>query len=67
MDEGAQIVEEFLNSWTTSLANTAASGDDVEMEDGDGDEKMLYLKKSYSIYKDRIEANPWCKEVLASL
>ena len=67
MDIGSNVVEEFLLAYAKSL------GEDVPMQDADGDgdadveDQIAKLRACYAEFKPRIENNPWCKTVLAEL
>ncbi|KAF8310100.1 putative DNA mismatch repair protein MSH2 [Clavulina sp. PMI_390] len=67
MDDGAKLVEEFLQSWAAS--QSVQDGDDVVMEDADSQaaRKLKSLQTCYAQYKDRLEANPWCMDIIESL
>lgn len=71
MEEGARLVEEFLDSWTKA-AGTTTDGEDVVMGDPDavvGNDalELNRLRECYEKYQSRLEANPWCREVMQSL
>lgn len=71
MEEGAALVEEFLESWA-KIGETIADGEDVVMEDahaaqGNDALELRHLQECYEKYRPRLEANPWCHEVMQSL
>lgn len=74
MDEGAVLVEEFLKAWAAGGgASSSQDGDDVVMQDGSAgsdsvEEKQLkHLQDCYARFRPKLEANPWCREVLQAL
>lgn len=75
MDEGAKLVEEFLQAWVAGNTPTT-DGEDAVMQDaeastgGGGDEdarRIKNLEETYARYKSKLEANPWCQEIMQSL
>ena len=71
MEDGAKLVEAFMESWMKG-SRSSTDGEDVVMEDanavGANDAAELkHLQECYEKYRPRLEANPWCREVMQSL
>jgi len=41
--------------------------DDDSLEDGDPTEQIAELRRCFEEFKPKLEANPWCQSLLASL
>ncbi|KAF8327747.1 putative DNA mismatch repair protein MSH2 [Cantharellus anzutake] len=69
MEEGAKLVEEVFRTWTAQ--KSGQTGEDVVMSEAiEGDENAAQLQQLRAIfdqYRPRIEANPWCREIIESL
>lgn len=59
------MVEDMLRAWT---AMCSADGDDVVMDDGEAvDREFDVLRQCVEEYRERIDANPWIRELVATL
>lgn len=72
MDEGAQLVEEFLQAWIAGDGSVTKDGEDAVMQDADGEDdedgrRAKNLEETYARYRTKLEANPWCREIMQSL
>jgi len=75
METGAALVEEILRTWAAESAPTSEQvGEDTVMAEVDSApagatkaEELAVLKRVFARYKDRIDGNAWCREVLESL
>ncbi|EJD43340.1 DNA mismatch repair protein [Auricularia subglabra TFB-10046 SS5] len=67
IDAGTRLMQEMLSTWLAQHPGTATQGDDgdVVMEDATAD--IDALKQCYEQYRLELEANPWCRSVLAGL
>lgn len=66
IDAGTSLMQQMLSSWVEQHPATgAADGEDVEMDDSAAE--LDTLKKCYEQYRTELEANPWCRSVLAGL
>ncbi|RDB16061.1 DNA mismatch repair protein msh-2 [Hypsizygus marmoreus] len=65
-EEGLQIMEEFLHTWSSQMQGT--DGEDVVMADDDQDPEtqLQDLKKCMEEFRPRIEKNRWLQSVLTS-
>ncbi|KAI0073650.1 DNA mismatch repair protein [Panus rudis PR-1116 ss-1] len=67
VEEGNKLIEEMLRTWSSQQ-----DGEDVVMADEDHSEEdaeaqLEELRKCFSQYRSKIEANPWARSVVASL
>ncbi|KAF9508136.1 hypothetical protein BS47DRAFT_1398014 [Hydnum rufescens UP504] len=73
IEEGAKLVEEVLRTWSSTAKNgaTVSDGDaDVVMGEVNMDDdvrELHHLKACFERFKPQIEANGWCRDILASL
>lgn len=66
-EEGLQIMEEFLRTWSSH--SSINDGEDVVMTDADqgADAQLQDLRKCLEEFRPRIEKNCWLQSVLSSL
>ncbi|KDQ06534.1 hypothetical protein BOTBODRAFT_140987 [Botryobasidium botryosum FD-172 SS1] len=74
-DEGSAIVQEFLRTWASRVAQDDDDGD-VAMADAGAtsagpepspERQLEILKTCFDEFRPRIESNAWCQTLLASL
>lgn len=59
------MVDEFLATWAARLPSSAAEGGDGdEVMKASKDEEMKVLREVAAEFKERIEENPYTKELL---
>ncbi|KZV87734.1 DNA mismatch repair protein [Exidia glandulosa HHB12029] len=71
IDAGTRLMQQMFAAWLEQHPDPTAAGDgeDVTMDMDDvGDAAELdTLKQCYEQYRTELEANPWCRSVLAGL
>jgi DNA mismatch repair protein MSH2 len=64
-EEGMQIVEDMLRTWTS---RTAASQDAMDVDEGDGgfnvDAELVALRSCFEEFKPKIDGNTWVQTML---
>ncbi|EMD34794.1 hypothetical protein CERSUDRAFT_125339 [Gelatoporia subvermispora B] len=67
VEEGTQLVEEFLRTWAAHTP--ATDGEDIVMADEDTSPEAQFeeLRKCVEQFRPRMEGNAWVQNVLASL
>ena len=63
MEEGIQIVEELLRTWTES----GTDDEDVVMDDVSADVQLEELRRCAEAFRPRIEGNAWVQSMISCM
>lgn len=65
-DEGTALIKEFLNEWKAGVEAQSGGTDGDEAMALSEEAQIEELRKVAERYKDRFEASPWIRDVLAA-
>lgn len=63
MEAGTKIIQEFFKAFVGEERDDRMDIDD----DDDGEMDLQQLRSCFDKFRPQLEANPWCKSVLAEL
>ena len=69
-EEGIQLVEELLRTWSSRVSAGGEDGEDTVMLDQDElspEAQLAELKHCFAQYQSRLDQNPWIQQLIASL
>jgi hypothetical protein len=65
-EEGSLLIKKFLETWLSRIEGTDVDGDQ-NMDETQSEQHITELRRCFQEFEPLIQANPWCKELLASL
>jgi DNA mismatch repair protein MSH2 len=65
-EEGSQLIKDLLKDWLSKTDEMAVDDSDI-IEGGDPAKQIAELRRCFEEFGPRLEANSWCRSLLASL
>jgi DNA mismatch repair protein MSH2 len=62
LEAGTKLMEEMFKAMAAE-----PTGDQMELDDDDGEAQLQSIKSCFEKYIPQLEGNPWCRNILESL